>query len=632
MTGYKLQRLCGWVVVVILCAAVAVSCRLWTTGDWPAGEKAAQVSSRSLTLNLQVSYASNLFYVVDQLSAWDPHTRPYFRDFWDKRFGKSEKDLKVLDGYRKVRALYPWGVLEPVFFGPGNQRSIQQRLHKIAPDSDAKIIWQALEHFRPNFDRVWTEAAYLLPMTKELATNITEKDKQILEEVRSLFGAAPMTIDVLGLWSPEPKAGGGGYNGGQIALEMPQGRPLERINAVLWHESLHAFQESQEQKMSAFAAEQGIPYEIMHEAILYAIAPGLWERRHGRADPLPGQIAEMEKAEVSPEDTLLQTRKLAVALESVTDQHLRQGKTLEEYLPILAKTWKRLIETDPYLMQAKELKERPAEAGMMLTIEDQRLFINSFMPRSPAEMHGIRVGDEILKVRGKTLEEWSKEGVSPGKVGWRELRGKAGEIVGVTVKRGDRQLDFQVRLTILGRPTKRPSEPQVAVICRREVAEAINGRLNLYLDAFSPEFIKDKLDLIQRKPLIIAMSSDDISIPEEFRYLLPMDHDQMMSRLKKGEAVAAEKEMAGRPVVLLAAPTMKALLNLINEYDFSRVLQAVEEQASSMPKDVGEKKQGQNKSGAFQIKWGWDGKNSLDRICSIDIIPPFKYFKNLRTF
>jgi hypothetical protein len=96
--------------------------------------------------------------------------------------------------------------------------------------------------------------------------------------------------------------------------------------------------------------------------------------------------------------------------------------------------------------------------------------------------------------------------------------------------------------------------------------------------------------------------------------------------------VAAEKEMAGRPVVLLAAPTMKALLNLINEYDFSRVLQAVEEQASSMPKDVGEKKQGQNKSGAFQIKWGWDGKNSLDRICSIDIIPPFKYFKNLRTF
>lgn len=597
MARHKRWRRRGWVVGAMLSAAVATSCWLLTAGDWPAGEKAAQVSGRSLTLNLQVSYASNLFYVVDQLSRWDPHTRPYYREYWEKRFGMAGEDRKVLDRYRRVRTLYPWGVLEPVFYGPGNQRSVQQDLNKIA-GRDANVLWQALEQFRPKFDRIWAEAAYLLPMTKELAANITEKDKQLLEEVGGFFGAPAMAIDVLALWSPEPKAGGGGYNGGRIALEMPQGRPLERIIAVLWHESLHAFQEAQERKLTAFAAEQGIPYEIMHEAILYAISPGVWARRHGRPDPMPDQIAQMEKAEVSPADTLLRIRKLAVALEPITDLHLRQGKKWEEYLPLLTRTWKRLNETDPYLRQVKELKGRPAESGMVLAIKDRRLIVTSFLPGSPAERQGIQVNDEILSVRGKTLEEWSREGVTPGKVGWRELRGRAGEIVPVTVNRGSRQLDFQVRLARLGQPAKRPSEPQVVVICRRKVAEAINVRLNLYLDAFSPNFIKEKLDLLQRKPLIIAMSPDELTLPEEFHYLLPTDYHQVMARLERGEAVAVEKEISGRPVVLLAAPTSDDLLDLVAKYDFSGVLQAVWEKESFLRQGDGGRRD------VFPPRWG----------------------------
>jgi len=577
----KLWRWRRGAVGAALLAAVALSCWLCTPSDWPAGEKASQVSSKSLTLNFQVTYASNLFYVVDQLSRWDPHTRPYYREYWERRFGLAGEDLKVLDAYRRVRSLYFWGVLEPAFYGPGNQRSVQEKLNKIA-GRDAKVLWQALEHFRPKFNRIWAEAAYLLPMAKELASNATDQDKLLLEEVRNFFGATAMSIDVLALWSPEPKAGGGGYNGGRITLEMPQGRPLEQILAVLLHESLHAFQEARQQRMMAFATEQGIPYEILHEAALYAMAPGLRAHRHGLPDPMPGQIAEMEKAGVSPEHTLLRIRKLAVALEPMTDAFLRKGKNLEEYLPLLGKTYKQLNETDPYLRQAKELKERPAEAGIVLEVEGQRLSVTAFSPGSPAERQGLRVQDEIVAVRGKTLREWSGEGVPAAKVGWRELRGKPGEIVPVTVRRGDRELQFQLRLAILGRPTKQPSEPQVAVIGRREVAEAINDRLNLYLDAFSPDFIKQKLDLLQRKPLIIAMSPDEFSIPEEFRYLLPTDYDQVVARLKKGETVAAEKTMAGRPVVLLAAPTLDGLINLIRQYDFSGVLQAVWEKESSL--------------------------------------------------
>ncbi len=577
----KLWRWRRGEVVAALLAAVALSCWLCTPGDWPAGEKAAQVSSKSLTLHFQVTYASNLFYVVDQLSRWDPHTRPYYREYWERRFGLAGEDLKVLDGYQKVRNRYPWGVLEPAFYGPANQRSVRQHLDRIA-GRDSKVIWEALDHFRSKFDLIWAEAVYLLPMAKEVAANVTDKDKLLLEEVRNFFGATAMAIDVLALWSPEPKAGGGGYNGGRIALEMPQDRSLERILAVLLHESLHAFQEAREQRMTAFADEQGIPYEILHEAVLYAMAPGLRAHRHGLPDPMPGQIKEMEKAGVSPENTLLRIRKLAVALESVTNQYLRQREKVEEYLPILAKTWTRLNETDPYLKQAKELKGRPAEAGMVFAIEDGRLIVISFLPGSPAQTQGIQIQDEVIAVRGKTLEEWSREGIAPAKVAWRELRGRAGEIIPLTVKRGPRQLDFRLRLAILGRPAKQPSEPQVVVICRSKAAEAINDRLHLYLDAFSPDFIKQKLDLLQRKPLIIAMSPDEFSIPQEFRYLLPTDYDEMMARLKKGKTVAVEKTMAGRPVLLLAAPTLDALIHLIRQYDFSGVLQAVWEKESSL--------------------------------------------------
>src|SRR5512143_1667041 len=98
------------IVAGALLFGVTLSCWLCTQGDWPTGEKAAQVSSKSLTLNVQVTYASNLFYVVDQLSRWDPHTRLYYREYWEKRFGVGREDLEILDAYRRVRALYAWGV------------------------------------------------------------------------------------------------------------------------------------------------------------------------------------------------------------------------------------------------------------------------------------------------------------------------------------------------------------------------------------------------------------------------------------------------------------------------------------------------------------------------------------------
>ena len=579
------RRWCALIAVPV--ALIAVSCSSLNAGTWPALVEVAQSSTRSLTLSFRVSYCSNLFYLVDQLSRWDPVTRFYYRDYWERRFGLTQEDLKILDRYSHIRAMYPWGVLEPAFYGPGDDRAVQSRLNKIIPHRDVRVIWATLEHFKSKFDQIWKEVDYLPRMAQKLAINLTADRKQLFEEAANFFGAPALSLEVLAIWSPEQKFGGGGFNGGRIALEMPRGRPLERIMAVLFHEAFHAFQEPRQQEMTVFGAKQGIPDEVMHEAIMYAIAPGVFAHRNGFSDPLPIHIAEMEKSDVSPEDTLLQIRKLALAMEPLTDQYLRQGKKLEEYLPQLAKTWQRLLKSDFYLKQLEELAERPARAGLGLKTEGKRLIVMSLLPGSPSELQGIKVGDEIVAVRGKTLEVWGLEGVSPGKVGWRELRGEPGETVCVMVKRDSHELNFRLRLSVMEWPSERPSEPQVAAICRREVAEALNARLKLYMDAFSPKFIGSKLNVIKRIPLIIAISPDEITIPDQFHYLLPMDYEQITAYLNRRKVITSEKMMAGRLVVLLAAPNQQRLLDLIREYDFSRVLRAVLEKEHSAPQSHG---------------------------------------------
>ncbi|MFQ5809847.1 MAG: S41 family peptidase [Armatimonadota bacterium] len=569
-----MRRWRWWAVAAVVAAAIAT---WWVAadGNWPAPAQVARTSSDSLTLTFHVSYGANLFYVVDQISRWDPHTRTYYQDYWKKRFGATRQDLRTLEDYCVVRAQYPWGKLEPVFYAGGDGRAARARLNKVAPGVDARTGMRALEQFRPEFDQVWAEADYLHEMTERLAAGVTAEHKRSFDEAARLFGAQAVSLDVLAMWSPEPLAGGGGFNGGRIALEMPRGRPIERVLAVMFHEALHAFQEPRESQLDAFAQEHDMPSGVMHEAVLYAIAPGVFARRHGHTDPLPGQIAEMEAQDISPEDELYQIRKLALALEPVTDDYLRSGRTLEEYLPRVADAWQGLLRSDAYLAQLLQLAGRPAGAGMVLEPRDGRLAVVSFDPGAPAQAVGVRIGDEITEVRGKPLADWQREGVSPRKVGWRELRGQIGEPVELTVMRGDELLHFRVLLAIVGRPDEPPSEPQALALCRRRVAEALNDRLQLYLDAFGPEFMAERLADIERKPFIIAMSPDEVTIPRRFRHLLPIDYDELMARLARGETVTATQERPAGPVLLLAAPRQRRLLEVIRQHDFSAVLAAV---------------------------------------------------------
>jgi len=573
-------RLLMMVAVLALCAAAWL---VWADGDWPADRVIVRTPGGSLAFTFRLSYGANLFYVVDQVSRWDQHTRTYYRDNWEKRFELTAQDRRMLDRYARLRSLYPWGVLEPAFFGAGGDKEARRRLGAIATPEDAVAILKALSHFQGRFDKLWAEAVYMEGMTKDLAASMTTDHRRLIDQVTVFFESEPHSLDVLPIYSPEPTAGGGGFNGGRIALEMPKGRPVQRLVAVLLHEAFHALQDPKEEQLQAFSTKNGLPPGVVHEALLYAVSPGVSIRRLGGTDPIPEQIARMEKLDISPDDQLYQTRKLALALEPTLDDYLKQGKRLAEFLPRMASTWDALVETDPYLSQVQQLESRPASTGALLSQRDGTLVVTGFEPGAAARGAGMRIGDEIVSVRGKTLDEWKQMGVSAGKVSWRELRGAEGETIVVQVSRDGGRVNVRVSLQVVAATDEMPDEAQVLAIARRQVAEALGDRLQVYVDAFSPELIPQRRGLIARKPLIIAISLDSLTIPAEHRDLVPMDYDDLVTRLRKGETVSTQAEAVGGPVVLLGAPSQGRLLRLIDEYDFSAVLKAVRQQTAPAP-------------------------------------------------
>ncbi|WP_461213075.1 S41 family peptidase [Lacticaseibacillus sp. GG6-2] len=79
--------------------------------------------------------------------------------------------------------------------------------------------------------------------------------------------------------------------------------------------------------------------------------------------------------------------------------------------------------------------------GIGATVQQgsDKLTVESIMPNTPAKKAGMQVGDQLIKVNGKDV---SKEDVSTAVA---KIRGKIGTTVKVTVKRGSKQLTFDMK-------------------------------------------------------------------------------------------------------------------------------------------------------------------------------------------
>ncbi len=81
--------------------------------------------------------------------------------------------------------------------------------------------------------------------------------------------------------------------------------------------------------------------------------------------------------------------------------------------------------------------------GVQIVNENNKFIVSSTLPESPALKAGIKSGDEIISVDGKSVEGFIINQVS------KLIRGKAGTVVNIGIKRGDNKLSFNIKREIV---------------------------------------------------------------------------------------------------------------------------------------------------------------------------------------
>ncbi len=81
--------------------------------------------------------------------------------------------------------------------------------------------------------------------------------------------------------------------------------------------------------------------------------------------------------------------------------------------------------------------------GVQIVNENNKFIVSSTLPESPALKAGIKSGDEIISVDGKSVEGFILNQVS------KLIRGDAGTVVNIGIKRGDNKLSFNIKREIV---------------------------------------------------------------------------------------------------------------------------------------------------------------------------------------
>jgi len=192
---------------------------------------AAAGPSRAVQLSFQSGKSANLFWMVDQLSEWDPvHTSPSYRTYWSNKLELTDQDLMVLDQYARLRQrlarfsesevrreISPWVSL----FGSANilphERFALAFLETRTPkdavallklsDADQKVVMGTLIHFAKKLKNHYgTETAHLSNFSQKAHILISLADAGgFINEMKNFYGISgplPQTIPVDVLWAP----------------------------------------------------------------------------------------------------------------------------------------------------------------------------------------------------------------------------------------------------------------------------------------------------------------------------------------------------------------------------------------------------------------------------------------------
>lgn len=222
-----------------------------------------------LRVEYAASYPANFYYVINALAGDHRTNSAAYQGFWNKRFRRNAADDRFLDLYRKIRSTYRGGYVEvsppdnpylPLAPRAGAELSVKfsslflscDRWEDIWPkadilltEEDAAALRSVFDHFRPRFDTLWQETAYLKGFTSEFKTYSRTLGLDGLMAKTAAFCGTPsdrvLRMRVNFVFGPPADTSHGRQLGPHLLVEVrPHEKPTDRVGVVA-HEMTHYF-------------------------------------------------------------------------------------------------------------------------------------------------------------------------------------------------------------------------------------------------------------------------------------------------------------------------------------------------------------------------------------------------------
>ena len=294
-----------------------------------------------LTLEVSISWTTNLFHIVDQISDWDEAAHKQYQRYYKELSGK---DRLLLEEYAVIRRGYGWqGGMEMTFYtnAPFNQAIETGIQAGHLSREHAEKIKNVLLHFAPRVRKLFNqEKPYL-----EAYVNFIKKDKPYLNKFFTQISefcckGNPITVPVFLIANPSKGGGGGGTSRGKVVVEVPSQFNGGR-HSTLYHEVVHAFfRPSYTLIRDTAAGVDGLDGEGLNEAITYAIE-GLIN--NGR--DLLVLAVWRDFAARKPLVSYTRNNRFGLALRPLIRRALNdKTQSLETFLPKAADAWRVMLE------------------------------------------------------------------------------------------------------------------------------------------------------------------------------------------------------------------------------------------------------------------------------------------------
>jgi L-ascorbate metabolism protein UlaG (beta-lactamase superfamily) len=308
------------------------------------GAAATRIEVGPLAYEISISRTAELFYLVDQISAWSPATHHPYARWAQTALPPDELEERFLARHRELRKHHGWGMgLEQAFLTTLGLDAAADAAVKggLLTQEDAREEVAVLQHFAPRLQPfLETETPKLEAFRQRLVRELPDRADSIQKLARFVEFSGAQTVPTFLMPDPAPDAAGGGFNGGALAVEVAT--RADAMNTLL-HESFHVLLDARRKDLERAAGQTpGLDKVTLAEALAHAFMPGLVHDWGDDRDVLAEEVAADRAADKPWTDAGARYRALGLYLRDPLRRALTDGTTLTAFLPRATRAFREL--------------------------------------------------------------------------------------------------------------------------------------------------------------------------------------------------------------------------------------------------------------------------------------------------